>query len=172
MEIAERMSEFGDDRVGGAKWLKDNFDTFSEESKDQVYQMVMARWDEFPKEAQDILVWLSFNCEAGRQRMVENLKRATSKLPDGQLKRNLIGDSEVAPKGQRTSRVWTTCAKYKDKMRSTLRDGIASARTEEECRSFLTDHFTGFPQEMQDELTRVFFEEALAKTVKEQRTRP
>jgi len=169
IEIVDRLSDFGDDHVAGARWLKDNFDTFSEQSKDQVYQVIMARWDEFPKEAQDILVWLSFKCEAGRKRVGENIERAASKLPEGKLKRDLIGDSEAPPKEEKKSRVWTTCVKYKDKMRPTLRDEVASAATEEVARKFLTDHFKELPQEMQDELTMVFFEEALVKKNEEDR---
>ncbi len=85
LEIAEKLSDFGDDKVGGAKWLKANFDRFPEPAKSQIYQFVMDQWDQFPKEARDILAGLSFRCEAGRKRMIENLDAAASKLPDGKM---------------------------------------------------------------------------------------
>ena len=101
MELAEKLSEFGDDHVGGAKWLKDNFAKFPEPAKSQVYQLVLDRWDELPKEAQDILVLLAFQCEAGRKRMMSNIEHAASQLPDGNLKRNLIGDSRASAKEEK-----------------------------------------------------------------------
>jgi hypothetical protein len=45
----------------------------------------------FPKEAQTIVAFLGFRCDAGRKRMSDNLHKAASKLPDGKLKRDMIG---------------------------------------------------------------------------------
>jgi len=89
--VFEKMAGFGDDHVGGANFLKAHFDEIPEPVKSEVYETIMGRYDEFPKEAQTIVAFLGFRCDAGRKRMSDNLHKAASKLPDGKLKRDMIG---------------------------------------------------------------------------------
>jgi hypothetical protein len=90
--VASQLAEFGDDHVGGAKFLRDNFDRLSDEGKNRMYESVDSHFDELPKEAQQIIAMLAFRCDAGRKQMIDNLERSAKQLPPGTLRRNLIGE--------------------------------------------------------------------------------
>jgi len=89
--ILAKMSDFDDDILGGAQYVKKHFDELSEPTKDMMFNLLMEKRDEMPKEAQTIVTFLGFRCEAGRKRMIANLEKSASKLPDGKLKRDMIG---------------------------------------------------------------------------------
>ena len=89
--IIEKLARFDDDIVGGAQYAKDHFDELSKPTKDKMFNFLVERLDEMPKEAKAIVASLGFKCAAGRMRMISNLEKSAAKLPDGELKRNLIG---------------------------------------------------------------------------------
>lgn len=93
-------------------------------------------------------------------------------LPDGmreQFVKLFAADSlqQAARKARQPQgkpwKVWNICDAHKHEIRSDLLNGLIARVTEDEGRKYLTDHFKELPQAMQDELTMLFFEEAIAK---------
>ena len=90
--VVSKLAKYGDDYVGGARFLRDNFDKLSDEGKNKMYAMLDSQSDDLPDEAKKIVAMLAFRCEVGRRQMSDNLDRAASKLPPGKLRRGLVGE--------------------------------------------------------------------------------
>lgn len=91
-ELWEKMSEFGDDAMGGVEYLSEHFEEIEEPDRSEVFLTLMKKLDEFPKEAQTKICFLSFRCKAGRERNAANLEKAARNLPPGKLRNELIGE--------------------------------------------------------------------------------
>jgi hypothetical protein len=86
------MAQFDNDIDRGIDYLKEHFDEIEEPTSSMIYEELMKHKDEMSKESYTKVVFLGFRCQAGRDRMVGNLEGSASKLPDGKLRRDLIGE--------------------------------------------------------------------------------
>ena len=92
MAVMAELANFGDDYVGGARFLKKNFDRLSDDGNNRAYELVDAHFDDLPKEAQSIIAMLAFRCDVGRKQLSKNLEVGASRLSDNDpLKKKIIG---------------------------------------------------------------------------------
>lgn len=93
MAVLEKlMNDFGDDLIRGMEFLTKQFSGIPEPDRSVLYNTLCEQEGELPKEARQKLAMLGFKCDAGRQQMIEGLEKSASKLPPGQLRKNMIGE--------------------------------------------------------------------------------
>ncbi len=92
MALIEKIADFGDDIDGGMEYLSEHFEDVAEPSRSNIYSMLWERKDSMSEKAQTALAFLSFKCQAGRDRLTKNLDEAARKLPPGKLRRDMIGE--------------------------------------------------------------------------------